>query len=218
MDLKDKICLITGASRGLGAALAEALGAEGAHIIALARTAGALEEIDDRIQAQGGSATLVPLDLNDTDGIRRMGQSLHDRWGGIDLWIHTAIHAAPLTPANHIDGKDFAKSVDTNITATKDLIESVDPLLRAKKGRAIYISDPEASGKFFGSYGATKAAQTQLFEIWAAEMAASGFDVYGFAAQPMPTATRARFFPGEDKSGLTSPSAEAARLISEYLR
>ena len=216
MDLKDKICLITGASRGLGAALAEALGAEGAHIIALARSAGALEEIDDRIQAQGGSATLVPLDLNDTDGIRRMGQSLHDRWGGIDLWIHTAIHAAPLTPANHIDGKDFAKSVDTKITATKDLIESVDPLLRAKKGRAIYISDPEASGKFFGSYGATKAAQMALARSWQAETVNSGPWVHILTPPPMPTATRARFFPGEDRDALT-PSANAAETLLSSL-
>ena len=107
--------------------------------------------------------------------------------------------------------------MDTNIGITKDLIESVDPLLRAKSGQAIYIRDTNIKDKFFGSYAATKAAQEKLFEIWGAEMAASGFRVAGFEAKPMPTATRARFFPGEDKDALTQCKAEAERLIQSLV-
>ncbi|MAM26165.1 MAG: oxidoreductase, partial [Rhodobacteraceae bacterium] len=112
-----QIALITGASRGLGAALAEAL-APTHHIVAVARTVGALEELDDRITAQGGQATLAPMDVGTPEAMATLCRGIHDRWGGIDLWAHTAIHAAPLAPADHVDAKDMAKSVALNITAT----------------------------------------------------------------------------------------------------
>ena len=214
MSSNGKICLISGASRGLGAALAMELAKQKAHVIAAARTIGALEALDDQIKSIGGQATLVPLDFTDRAAIQQMGAAINDRWGGVDFWIHTAIHAAPLTPANHIDPKDLKKSIDVNLTASQALIESIDPLLRAKQGRAVYITDPQATGKFFGTYGATKAAQTTLFQHWSDEMADAGLNVSSFAAKPMPTATRARFFPGEDKSKLTSCAAEAVRLLS----
>jgi len=215
MELAEKIVLITGASRGLGAALAQNAAAQGAHVLAVARTVGGLEALDDEIKKHGGSATLVPLDLTERGAVQQMGASIHERWGGVDLWCHTAIHAAPLTPANHIDAKDLEKSITVNLNATQNAIETVDPLLRAKSGSAVYVTDGHASGKFFGTYGATKAAQTQLFAHWAEEMKAAGFTVEPFAAQPMPTALRARFYPGEDRSGLPSPQEEATRLFSQ---
>ncbi|MEM7242470.1 MAG: SDR family oxidoreductase [Pseudomonadota bacterium] len=214
MDLKQKLCLITGASRGLGAAIALEIAKQQGQVIAVARTIGALEEMDDQIQNLGGAATLVPLDITARQGVQQLGASLHERWGGIDLWVHTAIHAAPLTPANHIDSKDLQKSIDINLTASQALIESIDPLLRAKQGQAIYVTDPHATGKFFGAYGATKSAQIALFQHWAAEMRAAKLNVTGFDAKPMPTATRARFYPGEDRSKLTPCATEAKRLLT----
>ena len=216
MSDTQKTCLITGASRGLGHALAQGL-ADAYHLILVARTVGALEELDDLVQAAGGSATLVPLDITDRNAVRAMGHSVFERWGGVDLWCHTSIHATALTPANHIDPKDLQKSIDINLTAAQALIESVDPLLRAKSGRAIYIRDDHATGKFFGTYGTTKAAQQRLFEHWTDEMSEAGLRVDGFTAKPMPTALRARFFPGEDRTALTDCQSEAARLIKELL-
>ncbi|KZX97107.1 MULTISPECIES: SDR family NAD(P)-dependent oxidoreductase [unclassified Sulfitobacter] len=208
-----QIALITGASRGLGAALAEAL-APTHHIVAVARTVGALEELDDRITAQGGQATLAPMDVGTPEAMATLCRGIHDRWGGIDLWAHTAIHAAPLAPADHVDAKDMAKSVALNITATATLINYVAPLL-GDSGRALFFDDPHAGEKFFGAYGATKAAQIALARSWQAEAARIGPKVHILSPAPMPTATRARFFPGEDRSALTAPSAEAARLLKE---
>jgi NAD(P)-dependent dehydrogenase (short-subunit alcohol dehydrogenase family) len=204
--------LITGASRGLGAALAEAL-ADSHHIIAVAKTTGALEELDDRIKARGGSATLAPMDVTKTDAMATLCRGIHDRWGALDLWLHTAVHAAPLTPASHIDAKDLAKSLACNVTATATLITFVAPLL-GTTGQAVFFDDPRAGEKFFGSYGATKAAQIALARSWQAETAKTGPKVSILTPGPMPTATRARFFPGEDRSTLSDPRQEAARLLA----
>ncbi len=208
-----KLALITGASRGLGAALAEAL-AGTHHIVAVARTVGGLEELDDRIQARGGSATLAPLDVTDAGAMATLCRSIHDRWGALDLWVHTAIHAAPLAPAPHIDTKDMAKSVTTNVTATATLIAYVAPLL-GTDGMAVFLDDPRAEGKFFGAYGATKTAQIALARSWQAESTKTGPDIRILTPPPMPTATRARFFPGEPRDALTAPADAAARLLAE---
>jgi NAD(P)-dependent dehydrogenase (short-subunit alcohol dehydrogenase family) len=208
-----KTALITGASRGLGAALAEAL-APTHHIIAVARTTGALEELDDRIQAKGGSATLAPMDITDAGAMATLCRGIYDRWGRLDIWLHTAIHAAPLTPADHVDIKDWKKSVGINATATALLIPFVAPLL-GRDGRAVFFDDPRSCGKFFGAYGATKAAQMALARSWQAETIKTGPRVDVLAPAPMPTALRARFFPGENRSGLTSPKDEAERLVAE---
>ncbi|WP_410254082.1 SDR family NAD(P)-dependent oxidoreductase [Paracoccus aminovorans] len=217
MSEHDKIALVTGASRGLGAALAEALAGRGWHILAVARTSGALEELDDRIRGAGGSATLAPLDVGQPEAMVQLAQAVLGRWGGLDLWAHCAIHAAPLSPAGHIDGKDFQKSVDLNVVATRGLIGLIEPLLRAREGQALFFDDPRAGQKFFGSYGTTKAAQIALARSWQAENAALGPRVRIAAPAPMPTATRARFFPGEDRSRLTPCKAEAARILAEIL-
>ena len=208
-----KLALITGASRGLGAALAEAL-APAYHIVAVARTVGGLEELDDRIQAKGGSATLAPLDVTKADAMATLCRSIHDRWGKLDLWAHTAVHAAPLAPANHIDAKDMAKSIATNVTATATLITFVAPLL-GPDGQALFFEDAGATGKFFGSYGATKAAQIALARSWQAETENTGPRVHVLTPPPMPTATRARFFPGEPRAPLTGEAAAADALLRE---
>ncbi|MEM9576110.1 MAG: SDR family NAD(P)-dependent oxidoreductase [Pseudomonadota bacterium] len=205
--------LITGASRGLGAALAEAL-AKTHHIIAVAKTTGALEELDDRIKGQGGSATLAPMDITNADAMATLCRGIFDRWGKLDLWLHASIHAAPLTPASHIDAKDLTKSVAGNITATATLITYVAPLL-GDGGQAVFFDDPRAGEKFFGSYGATKAAQIALARSWQAETAATGPKVHILTPPAMPTGTRARFFPGENREGLTSPRDAAAALLSQ---
>ncbi|MGR3515065.1 MAG: SDR family NAD(P)-dependent oxidoreductase [Paracoccaceae bacterium] len=207
-----QLALITGASRGLGAALAEAL-ADTHHIVAVARTVGGLEELDDRIQAKGGSATLAPLDITETDAMATLCRSIYDRWGTLDLWCHTAVHAAPLSPAPHIDAKDMAKSVATNVTATAQLIPFIAPLL-GTAGKAVFFEDARAQGKFFGAYGATKAAQIALARSWQAESEKTGPLVHVVTAPPMATATRARFFPGEDRDGLSSLEDGARAVLA----
>ena len=204
--------LITGASRGLGAALALKL-ARNFHIIAVAKTTGSLEELDDRIQAIGGQATLAPLDLTDANAVRHLCISIHERWGGLLLWAHCAIHAAPLSPANFIDARDWEKSVKINITTTGMLIPNVAPLL-GHAGIAVFLNDPCAGLKFFGSYGATKSAQIALAQSWQAETKNTGPNVKIITPAPMPTATRARFYPGENREVLTSCESEAERIIA----
>ncbi|UWQ89945.1 SDR family NAD(P)-dependent oxidoreductase [Aliisedimentitalea scapharcae] len=210
-----QIALITGASRGLGAALAEAL-APTHHIVAVARTTGALEELDDRIQAAGGSATLAPMDITDPKAMATLCRGIHDRWGPLHLWVHTAIHAAPLSPANFVAAKDWDKSLAVNATATSVLIPYVAPLL-GQQGRAVFFDDPRAGAKFFGTYGATKGAQMALARSWAAETVKTGPQVRVLTPKPMATAIRARFFPGEDRAALATIQEEAARLLPEIL-
>ena len=219
-----RIALVTGASRGLGAAMAEALGAAGWHVVAVARTTGALEELDDRIQAAGGSATLVPVDINNDDAMRQICLSIHQRWGKVDLWVHTAIHVPPLSPAGHIAAKDWDKTLATTLRATGSLIPMIEPLLRASgNGTAMFFDDGswhEGDGvaKFFGAYGAAKAGQIALARAWQAENAALGADkaprILIETPAPMPTATRGRFFPGEDRETLKPCADEAARLLA----
>ena len=207
--------LVTGASRGLGFAVAEAL-APAHHVVAVARTVGALEELDDRIRARGGQATLAPLDVTDDGAMQHLCRGIHDRWGGLALWVHTAIHAAPLSPAPQIDAKDFARSLETNVVATRRLIAYVAPLLR-REGTAVLPDDPRAGLAYHGAYGATKAAQVALARSWQAEGARIGPRVVIHACRPMPTALRARHHPGEDRSKLSSCATEAARLLETVL-
>lgn len=210
-DTARPVALITGASRGLGAGLAEAL-APTHHIVAVARTVGALEELDDRIRAAGGQATLAPMDVTNADAMAQLCRSIHDRWGRADLWAHTAIHAAPLSPAPHIDAKAMTNSVAINVSATATLIAMVAPLLGAE-GRALFFDDARAGDKFFGAYGATKAAQMALVRSWQAETTRTGPRVEILTPAPLATALRARFFPGEDRAALAPPREEAARLL-----
>jgi NAD(P)-dependent dehydrogenase (short-subunit alcohol dehydrogenase family) len=213
---RTKLALVTGATRGLGAALAEELAASGWHVVALARTMGGLEELDDRIKARGGQATLAAMDVTKDDAIRHLCRDIHDRWGALDFWAHTAIYAPPLSPASHNPLKDWDKCVSINIRATGFLIPMIAPLLAASpdKGTALFVDDAVASQKFHAAYGASKAAQIALARAWQMESVKIGPRVLIETAAPMPTATRARFYPGEDRSALTPCGEEARRLLA----
>ncbi|WP_112323278.1 SDR family NAD(P)-dependent oxidoreductase [Oceanibium sediminis] len=209
------INLVTGASRGLGYATALALAETGAHVIALARTSGGLEDLADAIDATPGSCTLVPLDITDDDGLARMARAIFDRWGKLDLLVHAAAHAAPCAPAEMTAAKDLDGAIATNFRATQRLITMCDPLLKAaEKGRAVYIADDRAGAPLFSAYGASKAAGRALFESWAAETRTIGPEVTIHTPAPMPTALRARFYPGENRDDLADTGTEAARLLT----
>ncbi len=209
------VVLVTGASRGFGFAVARAFGARGAPVVALARTVGGLEDLADAIEADGGpSPTLVPLSLTDDPGVQRLGLAIHERWGRLDLAVHCAAHAAPLAPAEHIADRDFDVSVEVNLRGTERLVVCLQPLLRAAPaGRFVYVADNRAGQPFFGAYGATKAAAEALVRSWAAESERIGPRVLVFHPNPMPTALRARFFPGEATDKLTPCAAEAERML-----
>lgn len=211
------IALVTGASRGLGAAMAEALAARGVHVIALARTVGGLEELDDRIQAAGGSATLAPMDIAQDEALAHLCASVFSRWGRLDWLVHCAIHGPPMAPAAHIDAKDWARSIEVNLRATGRLIAMTAPLLGASpRGRALFFADTGRAGAaHFGAYGASKAAQEALVRSWQTESARTGPEVHLLSPRPMATALRARFHPGEDRTALTAPQDEARRLLAE---
>ena len=217
--MSQRIALVTGASRGLGSAMAEELASRGWHVVAVARTVGGLEELDDRVKAArqpgAGELTLAPMDVPNDEAMAWLCRSIHDRWGKLDLWIHAAVHAAPLSPAHFIDTKDWDKSIATNVRATGVLIPMVAPLLLAQAGAtAMFLDDPHGGDMNYGAYGATKAAQIALAKSWQAETARIGPRVLIETPAPMPTATRARFHPGEDRARLADPRAEAARLVS----
>ncbi len=207
-----KIALITGASRGLGAALSERL-SETHHIIAVARTVGGLEDLDDRIKSKNGTATLAPMDITNRDAMSQLFTSIFEKWGTIDFWAHTAIHAPPLSPLNTIDLGDLDKTISTNITATALLINFISPIM-SKEGRALFFDDPCNGKKFFGAYGSSKIAQMSLVQSWANECKNFGPNVTVFTPAPMKTALRARFFPGENKENLLSPKSEAKRVLA----
>lgn len=213
------ITLVTGAARGLGHALALAEAARGAHVIALSRTVGALEELDDAIKATGkatgGAATLVPLDVTDDEGLARLGAALNARWGRLDRWLHCAAHAAPCAPAAHADAKDVDRSFAVNARATQRLIRVLDPLLRASAAsQAVLIDDDRADEAFFGAYAASKAAARVWWLAWTRETARTPLCVLRALPPPMPTALRARFYPGEDRAALTPCAAVAAKLLA----
>jgi len=209
------VALVTGASRGLGAALAEAL-APTHHVVAVARTVGGLEELDDRIKAQGGAATLAPIDLTDDNAQRHVFRAIHDRWGRLDLLVHAAVHAPPLSPADHVDERELDRSIALTLRATSRLIAFAAPLLATTAGaRAVFFEDEVASSgaPFHGLYGAVKAGQIALARCWQAETRRTGPTVEILTPRPMATALRARFHPGEDRSALAHPRDEAARLL-----
>lgn len=212
--LDGRTALVTGASRGFGFAAAAAMGTAGAHVIALGRTVGGLEDLDDRITQAGGSATLVPLDITDDPALARLGASIHERWGKLDIWLHTAAHAAPLQPVEHIDAKEIDRTIAVNIRAFQRLIRIADPLLRlAENPLALITSDDVAGAKFHGTYTASKAAQTALTRAWATETQGR-ITVTEVQPPPMPTALRARFYPGEDRAALTPIEEAANRFIA----
>lgn len=217
MSETQKIALVTGASRGLGAALAEQLAYRGWHVLAVARTVGGLEELDDRIKAAGlpgtGGLTLAPMDVTNEEAMRHLCRSIHDRWGGLGFWAHSAIHATALSPAGSVDMKDLDKSIACNLRAASFLTTMVEPLLIAGKGTAMFFDDPLPGAAFGAAYGITKAGQIANARAWATETQKIGPRVLIETPKPMPTALRARFYPGEDRSPLAQPRDEAKRLL-----
>ncbi|WP_316014595.1 SDR family NAD(P)-dependent oxidoreductase [Roseobacter sp. HKCCA0434] len=215
--LADRIVLVTGASRGLGRAVAEAAAARGAHVVAVARTVGGLEDLADAVDAVDalpGGVTLVPLDVTDEGGVQRMCLAVHERWGRVDAWVHCAIYAAPLSPAGHVAEKELDKSIAVNWRAAQRLVTNVEPLLKAAPaGVALLPDDPAAGTAYHGGYGASKAAQRALWQSWQAETKSIGPRVEIAAPAPMATAVRARFHPGEDRTRLADPAVEAGKLV-----
>lgn len=219
--LTGQTALVTGASRGIGAAAAEALAAAGAHVILTARTAAGLEAAEDRIHQAGGTATIAPLDLIETDSIARLATAVAGRWGRLDLLVLNAATLGSLTPVAQIDGKEFSRVLTLNVLASQALIAGFDPLLRkSDSGRLLALTSsvgrkPRA---YWGAYGASKAALETLALAYAEEVRNLSSVRVGIV-DPGATATemRARAYPGEDPATLKPPAAVAEAMV-EFLR
>ncbi|MER9578139.1 SDR family NAD(P)-dependent oxidoreductase [Mesorhizobium sp. M0189] len=216
LDLSGRVAVVTGASRGIGYFIATELAAAGAHVIAVARTVGGLEELDDQIKAGGGQATLVPLDLADMTGIDRLGGAIHERWGKLDILVANAAVLGVIAPIGHVEAKTFEKVMTINVTATWRLIRSVDPLLRlADAGRAIVLSSSLAHSAraFWAPYAASKAAVEAMTRSWAHETENLPLRVNAADPGATRTAMRAQAVPGEDPETLPHPSEIAKRIV-----
>jgi NAD(P)-dependent dehydrogenase (short-subunit alcohol dehydrogenase family) len=215
LPLASRIALVTGASRGIGYATARALARAGAHIVAVARTQAGLEELDDDIRGDGGSATLVPLDLADLDGMARLGAALNARHGKIDILVGNAGVAGPSSPLGHIELKPWNDVMAVNVTANFQLIRCMEPLLKqSDAGRAVFITSGAANiaPAYLGPYAASKAALETLVRVWANESASTPVRINLFNPGPIRTRMRAIVFPGEDPLTLDTPE-QAAELI-----
>jgi NAD(P)-dependent dehydrogenase (short-subunit alcohol dehydrogenase family) len=214
--LADRIALVSGASRGIGYATALALAKAGAHVVAVARTVGGLEELDDAIRALGGSATLVPLDLKDYDGIDRLGLALHERFGRLDVLVGNAGILGPLSPLGHVEAKAWDEVMATNVTANWRLIAALDQLLKfSDAGRIVFISSDVAALAlaYWGPYAASKAALETLARIYAAETATTNVRVNVFTPGPVRTRMRAQAMPGEDPMTLVTADKVAEKIV-----
>lgn len=206
--LDGRIAVITGASRGIGAAVARAFAREGAHVVLVARTVGALEELDDEIRAAGGSASLVPMDLTDYPAIDRLGAALHERYGKIDILVANGGMLGNLTPVHHYDPKLWEQVIATNLTANQRLVRSLDPLLRqSDAGRAIFVTADAASGEkpFWGAYAVSKAALEAMVRSYAAENVKSNIKANLLNPGATRTTLRATAYPGEDQASVKPP-------------
>jgi NAD(P)-dependent dehydrogenase (short-subunit alcohol dehydrogenase family) len=217
--LENKIALVTGASRGIGRAAAKALTEAGAHVVAVARSVGGLEELDDEIRKAGGAATLVPLNLKDFEALDRLGASIFERWGRLDAFFANAGVLGAMTPLAHLEPKVFQELLDINVTANWRLIRSLDPLLRrSDAGHALFVTSGAARKHmpYWGGYAMAKAALESLALTYAAECAGTSVKVNLLNPGPVRTQMRARAFPGEDPQTLPPPEA-LGPLIVELL-
>lgn len=215
--LQDRIAVVTGASRGIGRAVAERFAAEGATVVAVARTQGALEELDDAITASGGPApVLVPLDLRDFDALDRLGGSLFERYQKLDILVGNAGALGQLSPMSHIQPDTWSEVMDINVTANYRLIRSFDPLLRqSDAGRAIFTTSGVARSPFayFGAYAASKAALEHMVKVWAAELHKTSIKANLLDPGVVRTRMRAQAFPGEDPNQHPEPAAITDRFV-----
>jgi len=212
-----KLALVTGASRGIGAATAEALAAAGAHVILTARTAQALEQIEERIHASGGTATIAPMDLTDAENIQKLAQAVAERWGSLDIMVLNAAMLGSLSPVEHLDPKELERVFKLNVFASQAMIAAFDPLLRrAEKADVIGITSSvgEEPRAFWGGYGASKAAFDTLLGAYADETAHAG-RLRVQIIDPGATRTRMRqlAFPGEEPESVKPPEAVASAII-----
>lgn len=216
-SLKDRLILVTGASRGIGRATALLAAEQGAHVIAMARTQGALEELDDAIRAMGNAATLVTADLKDGDGIDRLGAALYERWGKLDGLVMNAGILGPISPVGHIRPKEWEDVMAVNLTACFRLIRSMDPLLRqSDAGRVVAVSSGASprTRAFWGAYGASKAGLDALMRAYAHENERTSINVATINPGPTRTAMRAKAMPGEDPATLPGPEKCAAEIVA----
>lgn len=215
--LKDRIALVTGASRGIGRAVAMALAREGAHVIITARVTGALEELDDEIRSQGGTATLLQLDLRKGDKVDQIGPTVFQRWGKLDIFVGNAGVLGPLSPLGHVTEAAWNQVIETNLSANWRLIRTLDPLLKlSTAGRAIFVTSGAATGQFayWGPYAVSKAGLEVLARTYALEVETTQVRVNLVNPGAVRTQMRAKAFPGEDPSVLPAP-ADVAPLFVE---
>ncbi|MEM9470584.1 MAG: SDR family NAD(P)-dependent oxidoreductase [Pseudomonadota bacterium] len=216
-SLAGRIALVTGASRGIGRAIALRLAGEGAHVIATARTVGGLEELDDDIRAAGGSATLVPLDIKDFAGIDRLGTPIAERWSKLDILIGNAGILGSLTPLQHLKPETFDDLMAVNVTANYRLMRSLEPLIKASDaGRAIFLTSGAAhkARAYWGGYATSKAALEMLVRTWAAELATTNATANLLNPGPIATRMRRQAMPGENQATLPAPEQLADAMIS----
>jgi NAD(P)-dependent dehydrogenase (short-subunit alcohol dehydrogenase family) len=214
--LADRIALVTGASRGIGYATALALAKSGAHVVATARTQGGLEELDDAIRADGGSATLVPLDMRDLEGLTRLGAALDERYQRLDILISNAATTFMSSPLCHVEMKAWNEVMAVTVTGNWQLICAMDPLLqKSDAGRAVFVTSGSASNAraYRGPYSASKAALDALARTYAAETAKTAVRVNLFNPGPIRTRMRATIMPGEDPMSLEPPENPAAAIV-----
>ncbi len=219
--LEGKIALVTGATRGIGAGVVQELAREGAHIIMIGRTTGALEDMDDAVKELGGTSTLVPLDLTDYDGIDRLGSHVADKWGRLDILIGNAAILGPLSPVGHIPPKEWDQLMALNVTANYRLLRSFDPLLKAADaGRATFVTSNAGinARAYWGGYSITKAAVNCMVQTYALEVA-NNTNVKANLINPGPirTSMRAAAMPGEDPDTLDTPADIAPLFVKMSL-
>lgn len=214
--LENRIALVTGASRGLGAAVAKALAAEGAHVLLLGRTVGGLEETDDAIQAAGGKATLIPQDLSKLDQIDRLGPAIAEKFGRLDILVANAGQLGETGPLSHSNAKVWDDTIRLNLTANYRLIRTLDPLLRGSDaGRAIFVTSGVVGSNepFWSAYAISKAGLDEMARIYAAETKHTKLRVNLISPGILRTDMRAQAFPGEDASKLPLPQSVTARFV-----
>lgn len=219
-SLTGRLALVTGASRGIGHAVALALAQAGAHVIAVARTVGGLEELDDEITKAGGTATLVPLDLKDYDGIARLGGALFDRYKKLDILVGNAGILGPLSPLSHVEPKAWDDVMAVNVTANWHLIRCMEPLLlKSDAGRAVFLSSGVSwlARAYWGPYAVSKAALNTMVQTWAAETTKTNLRVNLFTPGPIRTRMRAQAMPGEDPMTLETPDQVAGKIVEMCL-